>query len=110
MSRATRLRQHPRVPYRTDLWIGQDSIFRRADGEVIDLNRGGACLRLGDMAITVGDVVDLRFALPDDPRVIACSVLVRNGSVPGTVGVEFLSMCNGHRQRLDQFVDTLRVA
>jgi len=103
-------RRHPRLPYHTAVWIGQDSIYRRAPGEVIDISLGGACLRLEAIPITTGDIVDLRFALPDDDRVIACSVLVKNTDESGALGVEFLTISNAHRHRLERFVDALLVA
>ncbi|MBK9215874.1 MAG: PilZ domain-containing protein [Chloracidobacterium sp.] len=71
-----KLRKHPRISLRTELWIGQDGIFTRTDEFLRDLSVGGAFVQ-SRQVYSVGTVINLRFKMPRSASLATCSAIVR---------------------------------
>lgn len=96
-------RQHPRLSVATELWIGQDGIFTRADEKLLDLSLGGAFVETAQH-YAVGSVLSLRFKLPEAGRFLTCTAIVRNARGGQGFGVEFIDLSPDDRWMLDSFI------
>lgn len=96
-------RQHPRLSVATELWIGQDGIFTRADEKLSDLSLGGAFIETSQH-YSVGSVLSLRFKLPDGGRFLTCTAIVRNSRNSQGFGVQFLDLSPDDRWQLDSYI------
>ncbi len=97
-------RRHPRVSLHTEVWLGQDGIFTRAQGTFPDLSEGGAFVETAD-GFPIGSVLSLRFMLPGVRDLISCAVSVRNVRNDGAgLGVQFLDMSQDDRHLVGAFV------
>lgn len=102
-------RQHPRLCVATELWIGQDGIFTRADEKLSDLSLGGAFIET-KQHYSVGCVLSLRFKLPDVGRFLTCTAIVRNSREGQGFGVQFLDLSPDDRWQLDSYIQKQQIA
>lgn len=96
-------RQHPRLNVATELWIGQDGIFIRADEKLLDLSLGGAFIETRQH-YSIGSVLSLRFKLPEAGRFLTCSAIVKNSRDGQGFGVQFLDLSPDDRWQLDSYI------
>ncbi len=99
-----KLRKHPRVSLRTELWIGQDGIFTRTDEFLRDLSVGGAFVQ-SRQVYSVGDVVNLRFKMPRSASLATCSAIVRNMQHGDGFGVQFLDLSGDNLRLVQSHID-----
>jgi hypothetical protein len=97
------LRQHPRLSVATELWIGQDGIFTRADEKLSDLSVGGAFIETSQH-YSIGCVLSLRFRMPEASRFLTCTAIVRNSQSNQGFGVQFLDLSPDDRWLLDSYI------
>jgi hypothetical protein len=97
------LRQHSRLSVATELWIGQDGIFTRADEKLADLSVGGAFIETSQQ-YSIGCVLSLRFRMPDASRFLTCTAIVRNSLDGLGFGVQFLDLSPDDRWVLDSYI------
>lgn len=98
-------RTHPRVALRTEIWLGQEGIFTRAQRTLpADVSEGGAYIATAD-GFPIGSVLNLRFTLPGTRHPISCAASVRNLRNGGAaLGVQFLDMSQDDRDLVGAFV------
>jgi c-di-GMP-binding flagellar brake protein YcgR len=96
-------RKYPRVSVTTELWIGQDGIFTRADERLADLSLGGAFIETSQF-YPVGSVLSLRFKLPNIFSLITCTAIVRRTVYNQGFGVEFLDLSPEDSSKLESFL------
>jgi Tfp pilus assembly protein PilZ len=101
-------RQHPRSSVASELWIGQDGIFTRADEKLSDLSVGGAFIETAQH-YSVGSVLSLRFKLPDAGRFLTCTAIVKNSRDSQGFGVQFLDLSPDDRWLLDSYIQKQRL-
>ncbi len=99
-----KLRKHPRVSLQTELWIGQDGIFTRTDEFLRDLSIGGAFVQ-SRQVYSVGDVIYLRFKMPESATFASCSAIVRNMQHGDGFGVQFLDLSGENLRLLERHID-----
>lgn len=99
------LRKHPRVSLRTELWIGQDGIFTRTDEFLRDLSIGGAFIQ-SRQVYSVGDVINLRFKMPETTTFATCSAIVRNMQFGDGFGVQFLDLSGDNLRLVERHIGT----
>lgn len=99
-----KLRKHPRITLRTELWIGQDGIFTRTDEFLRDLSVGGAFVQ-SRQVYSVGDVINLRFRMPESANLATCSAIVRNMQHGDGFGVQFLDLSGDNLRLVERHID-----
>lgn len=97
-------REHPRVSLTTELWIGQDGIFTRADEFLRDLSIGGAFVQ-SRQVFPIGSILNFRFKLPNVTNFITCTGIVRNMEVGEGLGVQFLDLSGENLRQVQQYVE-----
>ncbi|MBP9663023.1 MAG: PilZ domain-containing protein [Pyrinomonadaceae bacterium] len=100
-----KLRKHPRVSLQTELWIGQDGIFTRTDEFLRDLSVGGAFVQ-SRQVYSVGDIVNLRFKMPESASLATCSAIVRNMLHGDGFGVQFLDLSGDNLRLVERHIDS----
>ena len=96
-------RQHPRLSVATELWIGEDGIFTRADEKLSDLSLGGAFIETSQH-YAVNSVLNLRFKLPETFRFVTCTAIVRNARFGQGFGVQFMDLSSDDQFQLNAFI------
>jgi c-di-GMP-binding flagellar brake protein YcgR len=96
-------RLHPRLTVASELWIGQDGIFTRADEKLSDLSLGGAFIETAQH-YSVGSVLSLRFKLPEESRFLTCTAIVRNSRSGQGFGVQFLDLSPDDHRQLESYI------
>jgi len=101
-------RKHPRVPVRSEIWLGQDGVFTKTQSTLLDLCEGGALIENPE-GFQIGSVLSLRFTLPGSRHPISCAATVRNLRDGGTgLGVQFLDISEADRRLVGAFVGDKR--
>ena len=97
-------RTHPRAALHAEIWLGQDGIFTRGPGNLVDLSEGGAFIETADGS-PIGGVLSLRFMLPGVRDLVSCAVSVRNvRNESAGLGVQFLDISQDDRRLVRAFV------
>lgn len=96
-------RKYPRQTLTTEIWLGQDGIFTRANATLGDLSEGGAFIETSQR-YSVGSLLSLRFKLPRALEFITCMIIVRNTRGGNGLGVEFLDLSPEDRQQIKTFI------
>jgi len=104
MNRTENRRQHTRLSFTTEIWLGQDGIFTRTDEQLSDLSLGGAFIE-SRQCYAVGSVLSLRFKLAKSQDFVTCTIIVRNTRGGRGLGVEFLDLSAEDRQRIKAFIE-----
>jgi hypothetical protein len=97
------MRRQPRVAHFEEIWIGQDGIFSRTGGHIRNISTSGVFIET-EQSFGGGSVVNLRFSLGESKELVNCSAIVRNVQPGLGLGVEFLDLSSGSRNRIAAFV------
>jgi c-di-GMP-binding flagellar brake protein YcgR len=96
-------RKYPRQTLTTEIWLGQDGIFTRANESLGDLSVGGAFIETSQR-YPVGSILNLRFKLPRALEFITCTIIVRHTRGGNGLGVEFLDLSPEDRHQINTFI------
>lgn len=97
-------RQHVRLNFVLEVWIGQSGVLARTDDQLCDLSLGGAHIE-SEQRYPAGSVLHLRFKLPQASDFITCRVAVRHTNGGRQHGVEFLDLSQDDYYRIKTFVE-----
>jgi PilZ domain len=99
-------REYERMPANFPVWFDAGAVQGR--GLAVDISMAG-CTFHTEAELIEGNVLRMRLDLPEETSPVSVEAVIIRSFASGRVGVEFLRVENGERERLQRFIRGLLI-